>query len=328
MSEPWKKDVPLTTKLLNVFGFLTLIPLIVLSIYGQYEMAMISSLFLSVVSATLCWRYSTVKVTDLVFLGFFLGSSLLLLLPWWSSIVSTYYNALLWFVLALMAGISLLVKRPFTLELAKQRVSEFAWVTPQFYRINQLITLVFFFVFGTNTIISALINNLLIRYLLAFSLLGVALSASSIVPKLYVQSGLKLDSSLRSEVDMSQISMEKLFSGMVERFSPDAAEGLKVVLQFSLTGPRSGEFFIDIKDSTASLVQGVNRNPELLVEIDSEDWVAIVEGRLDGTQAYMSGKMKVKGDMNLLLILGQLFPTMRVSSDNSDGHQRVLSRIM
>ncbi|MFX1440658.1 MAG: SCP2 sterol-binding domain-containing protein [Promethearchaeota archaeon] len=326
MSEPWKKTTPRVTILLNVFSYLALVPLIVLSIYGQYEMAILSGLSLSVVSTTLCKRYSVVKVTDLVFLGFFLGSSLLLLFPWWTLIISTYYNAMLWFILALMSGISILVKRPFTLEYAKQRVSESVWATPQFYRINQLITMVFFLVFGTDTVISILIDDRLIRYVLAFSLLGVALAAPSIVPKLYVQSGLKVDSSLQSKVDMSQISMEEIFSGMVERFNPDAAEDIEAVLQFSLTGLQSGEFFIDIKDSTATLVRGVDRSPELLVEIDSEDWIAVVEGRLDGTRAYMSGKMKVKGDMNLLFILDQLFPTMRVSSDIPNSNRRVLSR--
>jgi len=317
MSEPWKKTTPRVTILLNVFGYLALVPLIVLSILGQYEMAILSALFLSVVSATLCWRYSAVKVTDLVFLGFFLGSSLLLLFPWWISIISTYYNSMLWFILALMAGISLVVRRPFTLEYAKQSVSESVWATPQFYRINQLITMVFFLVFGTDTVISVLIDDRLIKYVLSFSLLGVALVAPKIVPKLYVRYGTKVDSSLSSEVDMSQMSMEEIFSGMVERFNPDAAEGLKAVLQFSLTGVQSGEFFIDIKDSTATLVRGVDRSPELLVEIDSEDWVAVVEGKLDGTQAYMSGKMKVTGDMNLLLKLNQLFPTMRVSDQRN-----------
>jgi putative sterol carrier protein len=321
MSEPWKKATPRMTILLNVFGYLALVPLIVLSIYGQYEMAILSGLSLSVVSTTLCKKYSVVKVTDLVFLGFFLGSSLLLLFPWWTLTISTYYNAMLWFILALMSGISILVKRPFTLEYAKQRVSESVWATPQFYRINQLITMVFFLVFGTDTVISILIDDRLIRYVLAFSLLGVALAAPSIVPKLYVQSGLKVDSSLQSKVDMSQLSMEDLFSGMIERFNPDAAEGLNAVLQFSLTGLQSGEFFIDIKDSTATLVRGVDRSSELVVEIDSDDWVAIVEGRLDGTQAYMTGKMKVKGDMNLLFILEQLFPTMSSKQDNCHTEQ-------
>jgi putative sterol carrier protein len=245
---------------------------------------------------------------------------MLLLVPWGYSIVSTYYNAMLWAILALMAGISLLVKRPFTLEHAKQSVSEAVWTTPQYYRINQIITMVFFLVFGTNTVITAVIDNLLIRYILAFSLLGVALTTPSIVPKFYMHSEVKVDSSLRSTVVMSQLSMEELFSGMVERFNPSAAEGLKAVLQFSLTGLQTGEFYIDIQNSTATLVQGVNRSPELLVEIDSENWLAIVEGRLTGTQAYMSGKMKVKGDMNLLLMLDQLFPTMSVSSVASDTH--------
>jgi len=310
MNEPWKKTTPRVTILLNVFGYIALVPLIVLSVLGQYEMAILSALFLSVVSATLCWRYSVVKVTDFVFLGFFLGSSLLLLFPWWISIISTYYNAMLWFILALMAGISLLVRRPFTLEYAKQSVSESVWATPQFYRINQLITMVFFLVFGTDTVISVLIDDRLVKYVLSFSLLGVALAAPKIVPKLYVRYGTKVDSSLSSEVDMSQISMEDVFSGMVERFNSEAAEDLEAVFQFSLTGPQSGEFFIDVENSNATLVQGVDKSPELIVEIDSEDWIAVVEGRLDGTRAYMSGKMKVTGDMNLLFKLDQLFPTM------------------
>jgi len=325
MSEPWKKTTPRVTILLNVFGYLALVPFMVLSVYDQYELAIISALFLSVVSTTLCRRYSVVKVTDLVFLGFFLSSSLLLLFPWWSSIVSTYYNAMLWLALALMAGVSLLVRRPFTLEYAKQSVSESVWATPQFYRINQIITMVFFLVFGTDTIISALIDDRLIKYVLSFSLLGVALAAPSIVPKLYVRYRTKVDSSLPSEVDMSRMSMEEIFSGMVERFNPDAAADMDAVLQFSLTGLQSSEFFIDIKDSTATLVQGVDRSPELLVEIDGEDWIAVVEGRHSGTQAYMSGKMKVMGDMNLLLMLDQLFPTMKLISEASDKHRQVLS---
>jgi len=186
--------------------------------------------------------------------------------------------------------------------------------------------MVFCLVFGTDTVISVLIDDRLIRYVLSFSLLGVALAAPSIVPKLYVRSGIKIDSSLHSEVVISMMSMEELFSGMVERFNPDAAEGVKALLQFTLTGLQGCNFFIDIKDSTATLVLGGNRSPELSVEIDSRDWGAVVEGRLDGTQAYMTGKMKVKGDMNLLFKLEQLFPTMRVSSDTSDTHPRLLSR--
>lgn len=77
----------------------------------------------------------------------------------------------------------------------------------------------------------------------------------------------------------------------------------------------TGTLSLQIAYLTATLVQGVDRSPELFVEIDSEDWIAIVEGRLSGTQAYMSGKMKVKGDMNLLPILKQLFPPVKVSSD-------------
>jgi putative sterol carrier protein len=46
---------------------------------------------------------------------------------------------------------------------------------------------------------------------------------------------------------------------------------------------------------------------KLVIEANREDRVAISEGKLDGTKAFMEGRMKVEGDMNDLLKMQSVF---------------------
>ncbi|TMC24262.1 MAG: SCP2 sterol-binding domain-containing protein, partial [Chloroflexi bacterium] len=41
------------------------------------------------------------------------------------------------------------------------------------------------------------------------------------------------------------------------------------------------------------------------------DWLAITEGKLDAMNAYMTGKLKIVGDMMLAMKVPSLFPTQR-----------------
>ena len=40
---------------------------------------------------------------------------------------------------------------------------------------------------------------------------------------------------------------------------------------------------------------------------DAGDWVKIMTGQLDGTAAFMQGKLKIKGDMGLAIKMPSLF---------------------
>ena len=42
--------------------------------------------------------------------------------------------------------------------------------------------------------------------------------------------------------------------------------------------------------------------------IPSKDWVAVSNGQLGGTWAYMTGRLKIRGDQGLARKLGQIFP--------------------
>ena len=45
----------------------------------------------------------------------------------------------------------------------------------------------------------------------------------------------------------------------------------------------------------------------MTITADSEDYVKIFTGELDGMQAFMKGKIKLAGDLNLAMKLTQMF---------------------
>jgi len=55
----------------------------------------------------------------------------------------------------------------------------------------------------------------------------------------------------------------------------------------------------------------VNSGPaptaDLTITMSSPDWLDMIGGKLNGQMAFMSGKLKLKGDMGLAMKLGSIF---------------------
>jgi putative sterol carrier protein len=64
---------------------------------------------------------------------------------------------------------------------------------------------------------------------------------------------------------------------------------------------------LTIKDGTCVASQGVNEDANVTFVTDTATLVAISDGSLDGMQAFMSGKLRIEGDMMLALKLNELF---------------------
>jgi len=56
------------------------------------------------------------------------------------------------------------------------------------------------------------------------------------------------------------------------------------------------------------LVPGGVERPDTTFTVTDKTWVAIAEGRQDPTKAFMTGKLKVSGDMMLALKVPEFFP--------------------
>ena len=62
-----------------------------------------------------------------------------------------------------------------------------------------------------------------------------------------------------------------------------------------------------IKDGTCTVSAGPAVNPNLTLQMAGQDWLDMLSGKQSGQMLFMSGKLKVKGDMGLAMKLGSMF---------------------
>jgi len=98
---------------------------------------------------------------------------------------------------------------------------------------------------------------------------------------------------------MAFASVKEIFAKMAEVFDPSAAAGLNAVIQFNIEGGEGGDWYAVIKDQTCTVSEGVHDNPTLSLRMTDENWMALCKGELNAVFAFMSGKLKAKGDIML-----------------------------
>lgn len=104
------------------------------------------------------------------------------------------------------------------------------------------------------------------------------------------------------------VTPEQLFLDELPKlFQRDRAGNTKATVQFDLTGEEAGQYHVDIADGEVASQKGPATSPDLTLSAAGDDLVKIFTGGLDPTAAFMSGKLKIKGNMALALKLQSLF---------------------
>ncbi|MFH2103239.1 MAG: SCP2 sterol-binding domain-containing protein [Chloroflexota bacterium] len=106
---------------------------------------------------------------------------------------------------------------------------------------------------------------------------------------------------------MASLTVKELMSKMPKAFLPEKAVGVDAVIQFKFTGEEAGDWYATVKDGACSVEQGAHPNPKMTLSSDSGDYVKIFTGEVDGMQAFMQGKLKLAGDLNLAMKLMSMF---------------------
>jgi putative sterol carrier protein len=88
----------------------------------------------------------------------------------------------------------------------------------------------------------------------------------------------------------------------------DAATSPNAIYQFNITGDGGGEYYLDLtKGKTSDFVgKGAHDSPGATITVSDEDWLGMLNGSLNPMQAFMSGKIKIDGDMTLAMSLQQV----------------------
>lgn len=106
---------------------------------------------------------------------------------------------------------------------------------------------------------------------------------------------------------MSEITVPEMMSRMPRAFRPESAEGVSTVLQYHLTGDEGGDWIVTIDNGQCTVVEGVAENPNMTLTANAQDYKDVILGRSNAMQAFMTGKLKLAGDLTLAMKLPNFF---------------------
>jgi len=99
-----------------------------------------------------------------------------------------------------------------------------------------------------------------------------------------------------------------VFDGMRQSFRADKAKGVHAKYQWELSGPNGGQWWIDVEDGGFKMGRGKIDNPSVTFITSDKDWVAMSNGKLKGSWAYVTGRLKVRGSQSVARKLDEIFP--------------------
>jgi putative sterol carrier protein len=92
--------------------------------------------------------------------------------------------------------------------------------------------------------------------------------------------------------------LDKVFAGMAASFSPAKAAGQQAVVQYEISAPDgSHEYAMRIADGRCEIEHGRAESPRVTIRIALADFLRLITGNANGMQLFMTGKLKVSGDL-------------------------------
>lgn len=105
-------------------------------------------------------------------------------------------------------------------------------------------------------------------------------------------------------------TIDEIMQRLPGAFDPARAQGLKANVQFDFTSDGGKKYVVRLAETTCTVEEGEIANPDAAVIASQATYQAVVEGRLNVATAFMSGKLKVKGNLQLLMRFQQIFHSL------------------
>jgi putative sterol carrier protein len=99
-------------------------------------------------------------------------------------------------------------------------------------------------------------------------------------------------------------SVKEYFESLPSRVDHSKTAGMRNSYLFDITG--AGSWLVDVNDGTVTVTEG-GGDADVHITAAEDVFMRIAEGKQNPTTAYMTGKLKVKGDMGAAMKLQKLF---------------------
>ena len=99
-------------------------------------------------------------------------------------------------------------------------------------------------------------------------------------------------------------SVKEFFDGLAAGVDPTKTAGMSNSYLFDIQG--AGQWLVKVDDGNVTVTEG-GGDADTTIETSDETMMAVITGEQNPTTAYMTGKLKIKGDMGAAMKLQKLF---------------------
>jgi putative sterol carrier protein len=113
-----------------------------------------------------------------------------------------------------------------------------------------------------------------------------------------------------SDPEGRKATLDEIFRRMGEHVEPSKAKGHDAVVHFKiLDAPGGGydHYEVVIKDGKATVTDEPSREPRVTFSIGPVDFIRLVSGNAAGPMLFMTGKLKIEGDLVFASMMTSLF---------------------
>ncbi len=210
---------------------------------------------------------------------------------------------------------------PFTVHYARKRAPEALWENPLFMRVNRIMTYAWAGLFALCFLVS-LHPSWIARFLGPMALLlGLGGPFNRRFPDYYLRR-LGLPPLSGQERRAAQgapaphrgpksgplpATAREAIESMPGAFDAGAAEGLRAVIGFVVSGAETFHACLRIENNTCTFETRSSRKPDLLIRTPADAWLAIARGDMDPQNGFATKAYTAEGNLGLLLRMGRIF---------------------
>jgi putative sterol carrier protein len=99
-------------------------------------------------------------------------------------------------------------------------------------------------------------------------------------------------------------SARELFEGLEDRVDPARTRGTTASYRFDVDG--AGSWRVEVNDGAVDVTES-NAPADCVIRASEENLLRVVRGELNPVRAYMTGRVRVEGDIGLATRLRDLF---------------------
>ena len=102
-------------------------------------------------------------------------------------------------------------------------------------------------------------------------------------------------------------TIDQIMQRLPQAFDPVYAKGVTANVQFDFTSDGGKQYVVSIANGACDVREGTVARPDATLISSQATYEAVAAGRLNAATAFMTGKLKVQGNIQLIMKFQQMF---------------------